>query len=600
LPPIVKIKFKYHGNYCGPGYGDPTYKQQPVDQLDALCKQHDIEYDTPGENLAVSDWKFAHKAWKYDKLASLYFFGQGSFRHLYQKFYGETPEQTEMTKGKNHAKNQKRKLRKKIAKTGATKAIGKKNIATMARRARPGKTRRGNGGSAAFRRVLPLLGVNTPLKRLPRGKYSIRGSNNNLVIRGCDFVGRPTIAANQPAGTTVFQFSLNPNKFVNTRLQALSQLYEKYRFRKATMHFTSNENTAYKGSVLHGWDPDPKDELLEGQAKINQVESWPGHVDHKVMESMASHYVAPRGQAWLFMQEDGSDIRFTQQAQYHFVSYSAISYDADLSGELGEIEIEYEIELSGVSNSFSLQNDYMFLNTNATGVNILDEIVEEEAANAWYPFDSTVALPAQVETTGKTPTFVQAPDGHFEIDLIASGYSIGDTLLVVGTGDVAYTPTSGGSLDASIEFAGTGWTTTVSGINFFMESFTDASNICNSASCAIIQINNRKAYFTWKLNLDQIALDALSIQDNTPLSRSGYYITRLYSGAQVTQDITSKLGVVQKNPIVEKVKELEKMLKSLGARMNMHEPLVQESKLPVQQLMSQKNPITLTRVNTKL
>eukprot|EP00275_Glaucocystis_incrassata_P000856 EC120923.1.p1 GENE.EC120923.1~~EC120923.1.p1 ORF type:complete len:156 (+),score=7.69 EC120923.1:97-564(+) len=37
--------FAVYGNHCGPNHGDPTYKKEPKDELDALCKRHDECYD---------------------------------------------------------------------------------------------------------------------------------------------------------------------------------------------------------------------------------------------------------------------------------------------------------------------------------------------------------------------------------------------------------------------------------------------------------------------------------------------------------------------------------------------------------------------------
>ena len=34
-----------YGNYCGPGYGDPTGRTPPVDAVDAACRTHDMCYD---------------------------------------------------------------------------------------------------------------------------------------------------------------------------------------------------------------------------------------------------------------------------------------------------------------------------------------------------------------------------------------------------------------------------------------------------------------------------------------------------------------------------------------------------------------------------
>lgn len=36
------IIFKWYGNHCGPGYGEPD--SPPIDELDELCRQHDISY----------------------------------------------------------------------------------------------------------------------------------------------------------------------------------------------------------------------------------------------------------------------------------------------------------------------------------------------------------------------------------------------------------------------------------------------------------------------------------------------------------------------------------------------------------------------------
>jgi hypothetical protein len=37
-----------YGNYCGPGYGDPTGLTPPVDAVDAACRAHDMCYDAKG------------------------------------------------------------------------------------------------------------------------------------------------------------------------------------------------------------------------------------------------------------------------------------------------------------------------------------------------------------------------------------------------------------------------------------------------------------------------------------------------------------------------------------------------------------------------
>jgi hypothetical protein len=38
-PPLIS-----YGNYCGPGFGDPTGATPPVDAVDAVCRTHDLCY----------------------------------------------------------------------------------------------------------------------------------------------------------------------------------------------------------------------------------------------------------------------------------------------------------------------------------------------------------------------------------------------------------------------------------------------------------------------------------------------------------------------------------------------------------------------------
>ena len=38
-PPLIS-----YGNYCGPGFGDPTGATPPIDAVDAVCRTHDLCY----------------------------------------------------------------------------------------------------------------------------------------------------------------------------------------------------------------------------------------------------------------------------------------------------------------------------------------------------------------------------------------------------------------------------------------------------------------------------------------------------------------------------------------------------------------------------
>lgn len=57
---MSNLKFKYHGNYCGPNYCGGSFAKkcdfsvEPVDELDAACRLHDYSYDV-GNNAAGDD-----------------------------------------------------------------------------------------------------------------------------------------------------------------------------------------------------------------------------------------------------------------------------------------------------------------------------------------------------------------------------------------------------------------------------------------------------------------------------------------------------------------------------------------------------------------
>lgn len=61
---LFYMSFKYHGNYCGPGWSAGKYQESvvsdvvPIDVFDATCKCHDAEYANGGSKL-LADTAFA-------------------------------------------------------------------------------------------------------------------------------------------------------------------------------------------------------------------------------------------------------------------------------------------------------------------------------------------------------------------------------------------------------------------------------------------------------------------------------------------------------------------------------------------------------------
>jgi hypothetical protein len=46
----TSVGLPIYGNYCGPGHGDPTGITPPIDDVDAVCRAHDLCYKNAGSS----------------------------------------------------------------------------------------------------------------------------------------------------------------------------------------------------------------------------------------------------------------------------------------------------------------------------------------------------------------------------------------------------------------------------------------------------------------------------------------------------------------------------------------------------------------------
>lgn len=44
-----ELSMPVYGNYCGFGHGDPTGQTPPIDAVDAVCREHDMCYESLGD-----------------------------------------------------------------------------------------------------------------------------------------------------------------------------------------------------------------------------------------------------------------------------------------------------------------------------------------------------------------------------------------------------------------------------------------------------------------------------------------------------------------------------------------------------------------------
>jgi hypothetical protein len=205
----------------------------------------------------------------------------------------------------------------------------------------------------------------------PLAKASSRGEG--LRIRGRDYFDSVTVAANTPAGTTVVNVPINPTSLPGTRLQKLTQLYEKYRFRRFRITAVPSNATNLSGTYGMSYDRDPSDSTppasTEGirtfMAMVGSVISseWvPRTLDCPLIEPTTDYFTNSTG---------SGDERLVDQGQFYFWLPTAspstalsfmllIEYDLELfvpALENEDLGVWYKIETgSGVTTTPSTGN----------------------------------------------------------------------------------------------------------------------------------------------------------------------------------------------------------------------------------------------------
>jgi len=404
------------------------------------------------------------------------------------------------------------------------------------------------------------------LSRLPRGHFSFAGKGDKIKIRGCDYLAPiPASSSGYSDGQDIFTWRLDPKTIPNSRLRFFCQMYEKYKFTKVKIHFTSAENTAIKGAYVHGIIPDPIDEQLKGRDLLNQLVSLKGHTQAKIMDSSACYLPHHPGVPFMFVEDDSSDPRFLSQGYYHFTAYTGIQAETDISS-YGILEIEYEVVFDGESTRGDVQNDY-YLRSDA---------LSWTAVNALYPADTTKWK--QVETSGKKiqTTLVTAFSGtNPAFDLSACGYRNGDQVLAIFMANITISA-SGSSL---YQTAFGNCAQVIGG------STADAQSTTNPGECAyhVINITSDSGAW-WCPQVTATNMTGWNMINFKPM----VYITRLYNGAEVLDPITSQIPV--QATLQNLLSELQLMKTKLASEQLTTNRMIEATEIETCYFCGAKNP----------
>lgn len=255
------MAFKYHGNWCGPGWSAGKYQNSvdqdypAVDPLDEACRDHDRDY-ARGNDLREADLTFARRTRGLGakaELASLAVFAQGGIRSLMPG--------------------------KKKTQTVTFVAKPKSNGPTIPKK--PKKTGKGSGVQTSLVVAPGNVGVSQRGSNRPRRTDQGPMSRNTLRISGTDYLTQLTTTGSNP-GDVLFSMSMSPTNLADTAVKALSSLYANYWFdpRSTWVEYDPGSTTSTAGQIAGYFNPDPADSDLTGVAGVRRAMNAEGAGKH--------------------------------------------------------------------------------------------------------------------------------------------------------------------------------------------------------------------------------------------------------------------------------------------------------------------------------
>jgi len=357
----VMSKYLRHGMYCGAGYcggstaTDCDYSVAAVDSLDDVCKAHDKSYEsgeladrrrgdvefvdnlTAVRNLSVEGVMAALLI----KTKMIVEDWNGSY---YQVFPPEPLEQgwdldvglvgAGASKGDGpptpHPKPKRQQGKLLVKKSQQATQVAHAEVHALVSAARDLKGMMGAGrhGTAKFIESYPQFAKNP--------------KNERKRISGRDLIATVAAPATANQGDVLVRTPLIPT-YPNTRMALITQAFQKYRFKKAIMHYTPIVPVTQSGSVIGFWDTDPIEVLsVNGQRAVSIAQGHGGKIV-QVSEGFSLPVPIDTGGLWLYTNQTGSDRRLFQQAQFFLVAAATTTYTGVSS--LGNLDLEWELEL---------------------------------------------------------------------------------------------------------------------------------------------------------------------------------------------------------------------------------------------------------------
>ena len=257
----------------------------------------------------------------------------------------------------------------------------------------------GNGnGKPRNQRIMQgsvLTKANAPLQNLPAFKRS--GQNGQSHLTGRDFVQKLTVKAKADIVTAsdriLLRQPISASSFAGTRLSALSQLWERYRWTQAVMEYVPAVPNTLAAQLIAYIDTDPNDDpnvVVDADELLRQAVAQAGSRQWNFNTRMDVPLIIRKDDQLYYTGEDKQNPRFSQQGVLYILQVTdLINFNGELiasSLESGAIYIRWGcmFSMQQINPSFSYPSpppataelvkvgEYGFLNTTTVTVTGLE------------------------------------------------------------------------------------------------------------------------------------------------------------------------------------------------------------------------------------
>lgn len=349
------MSYKYHGNWCGPGWSDGEYQNSvrgfapAIDEFDETCRQHDFAF-ADGQALNDADMTFIHA--NLGKNAKRTAAAMAVYARNKLTPSPITPNMT--TQKKNNKNN--------------LRGSNNGNKRTM----QNNTTRKGND---VFR--------NAPVSissRRTGAAPTISTTKSGIVVSHRTFLS----PVSNDINFTVTQFSTNPA--LGTTFPWLSKIaarYDKYRFRKLRFEYRSVCPTSTSGVCMMSFDYDASDEAPT--SKLVQAQTIPNAENNIWMNNDLN---VPCDSTWRYTRQ--GTIPATDVKTYDLgTMWLSTIYGNGVIG--GELYVEYVVELDKPTEPAALA-----MTSTATGPLVASPLY---SSGTIPPVDTGKALPFKVTSS---------------------------------------------------------------------------------------------------------------------------------------------------------------------------------------------------------